>query len=181
MSGADPLALPQAVQIGIDVGGTFTKGVALTPDGQLQATSQVPTTHQHVQGVAAGVLAALNELLTRLPVGTAVTLVAHSTTQATNALLEGDTAHVGVLLLGEAQDERRIRKGTRLPESLNAEWAFLASDAPDLAGRVQALLADWRQRGVAAVAVSEAFGVDDNQAERQAGEIARHALPWAAS
>ena len=76
------------------MGGTFTKGVALGLDGTILAISHVPTTHAHEQGVAAGVLEALERLLAKLPSATPVLLVAHSTTQATNALLEGDTAHI---------------------------------------------------------------------------------------
>ncbi|WP_045234677.1 hydantoinase/oxoprolinase N-terminal domain-containing protein, partial [Deinococcus pimensis] len=60
---------PTSVRIGIDVGGTFTKGVALGPDGQVLAVSHVPTTHRHELGVAAGVLAALRGVLADLPAG----------------------------------------------------------------------------------------------------------------
>ncbi|GGO33271.1 hydantoinase/oxoprolinase family protein [Deinococcus humi] len=161
------------VRIGIDVGGTFTKGVALGLDGQLQAVSHAPTTHDHAQGVAAGVLEALDRLLTKLPASTPVLLVAHSTTQATNALLEGDTARIGVLALGEKRDKGRIRKVTQPPAGLRAEWAFVASDQPDFRQRAQAVLEGWQATGVQAVAVSEAFGVDDGAAEREAGVVAR--------
>ena len=164
---------PSAVRIGIDVGGTFTKGVALGLDGAILAISHVQTTHAHEQGVAAGVLEALERLLAKLPTATPVLLVAHSTTQATNALLEGDTAHVGVMALGESRDEGRIRKVTQAPPGLNAEWAFVATDRPDFSVQVQAVLERWQHVGVAAVAVSEAFGVDEGQHERQAGELSR--------
>ncbi len=155
------------------MGGTFTKGVALALDGEVLAISQVPTTHAHDQGVAAGVLEALDQVLAALPPKTPVLLVAHSTTQATNALLEGDTAHIGILTLGEGQDERRIRKVTQAPSGLRAEWAFVAVDRPDFAAQIQVVLGGWQQLGVSAVAVSEAFGVDDPARERQAGELVR--------
>jgi len=155
------------------VGGTFTKGVALGLNGEILAISHVPTTHADQQGVAAGVLDALEQLLTRLPAGTTVLLVSHSTTQATNALLEGDTAHIGVLALGESRDEGRIRKVTNAPDGLNAEWTFVGTDRPDFEVQVQAVLERWRHAGVAAVAVSEAFGVDGGEHERQAGELSR--------
>ena len=155
------------------MGGTFTKGVALGLNRAILAISHVPTTHAHAQGVAAGVLEALDRLLAKLPTGTPVLLVAHSTTQATNALLEGDTAHIGVLALGEGRDEGRIRKVTQAPAGLNAEWAFVATDRADFQAQVQAVLDRWQHLGVAAVAVSEAFGVDEGQHERQAGELTR--------
>ncbi|GBF04574.1 hydantoinase/oxoprolinase [Deinococcus aerius] len=164
---------PLPVRIGIDVGGTFTKGVALGRDGHLLAVSHVPTTHWHALGVAAGVLDALRALLRDLPPGAAPALVAHSTTQATNALLEGDTALVGILALGEARDERRVQSVTRPPAGLRARHAFVATDGPDFDARVRAVLDRWRAEGVGAVAVSQAFGVDDAHFERRAGDLAR--------
>ncbi|GAA5513822.1 hypothetical protein Dcar01_02570 [Deinococcus carri] len=162
-------------RVGIDVGGTFTKGVALDAGGHILAVSHVPTTHRHEHGVASGVLLALRALLRDLPPGTAPVLVAHSTTQATNALLEGDTALVGILALGEARDERRIGNVTRPPAGLRALQAFVATDRPDFGDRVRAVLQDWRARNVGAVAVSQAFGVDDARFEHEAGELAREA------
>ncbi|ABF43876.1 Hydantoinase/oxoprolinase (plasmid) [Deinococcus geothermalis DSM 11300] len=163
------------VRIGIDVGGTFTKGVALDPEGRMLAVSHVPTTHGHEHGVANGVLQALRALLRDLPPTAVPVLIAHSTTQATNALLEGDTALVGILALGEVRDERRIRKVTRPPMGLRALQAFVATDRPGFEERVQTVLKDWRSRKVGAVAVSQAFGVDDPRFERRAGELAREA------
>ncbi|GGL14410.1 hydantoinase/oxoprolinase family protein [Deinococcus radiotolerans] len=164
---------PLPVRIGIDVGGTFTKGVALGRDGQVLAVSHVPTTHQHAHGVAAGVLDALRALLRDLPPGSVPALVAHSTTQATNALLEGDTAPLGILALGEARDERRVKAVTRPPAGLRAQHAFVATGTPDFDARVQAVLDRWHAQGVGAVAVSQAFGVDDAHFEHRAGDLAR--------
>ncbi|MFC4454976.1 hydantoinase/oxoprolinase family protein [Deinococcus sonorensis] len=164
---------PVLTRIGIDVGGTFTKGVAVAPSGELLAVAHVPTTHTAERGVAEGVLQALEAVLGALPPHATVTLVAHSTTQATNALLEGDVARVGVLALAEARDERRVRPLTRLPAALPGEWAFVATDAPDFDARVLAALEVFTQRGVQALAVSQAFGVDDPTFERQAARLAR--------
>ncbi|PYE54641.1 hydantoinase/oxoprolinase family protein [Deinococcus yavapaiensis] len=163
------------VRIGIDVGGTFTKGVALDPAGQILAVSHVPTTHRHDLGVAAGVLEALRALLRQLPPHARPMLVAHSTTQATNALLERDTALVGILALGDARDERRVNNVTRPPAGLHARHAFVATNAPDFDLRVQAVLDAWRGQGVGVVAVSQAFGVDDASFEQRARDLARSA------
>ncbi|MCH7472450.1 hypothetical protein IIA79_05805, partial [bacterium] len=81
------------LRIGIDVGGTFTHGVALLPPGEVVARARTPTTHRSEHGVAAGVRRILAELLEQITPAE-VELVAHSTTQATNALLEGDVAPV---------------------------------------------------------------------------------------
>jgi N-methylhydantoinase A/oxoprolinase/acetone carboxylase beta subunit len=91
------------LRIGIDVGGTFTHGVVLQPPGAVLATARTPTTHTDPRGVAAGVEEVLRLLLAELQrLGrdrAEVELVAHSTTQATNALLEGDLAGVHLLAL----------------------------------------------------------------------------------
>jgi len=81
------------LRIGIDVGGTFTHGVVIRPPGAVVARACVPTTHAHARGVAEGVRQVLAQLLAQVDPGE-VELVAHSTTQATNALLEGDVSRV---------------------------------------------------------------------------------------
>lgn len=91
------------LRIGIDVGGTFTHGVVLRPPGEVLTTARTPTTHAGEHGVADGVSTVLADLLGALDgIGVArteVELVAHSTTQATNALLEGDVAPVTRVVL----------------------------------------------------------------------------------
>ena len=52
------------LRVGIDVGGTFTKAVAVCPSTrELRAHAAVPTTHAHEHGVAQGVADALRSLL----------------------------------------------------------------------------------------------------------------------
>ncbi len=95
------------LRVGIDVGGTFTKAVAVCPaTRELRAHAAVPTTHAHGHGVAQGVADALRSLLKRVD-GDSIELVAFSTTQAMNALLEGDVGRVGVVGLGEAPESAR--------------------------------------------------------------------------
>ena len=54
-------------------------------------------------GVAAGIVGGLERLLREHAIDpSAVSFIAHSTTQATNALLEGDVARVGVVRFGSA-------------------------------------------------------------------------------
>src|SRR5829696_1643469 len=86
-------------RIGIDVGGTFTKAVLIDNQTfEVVESYSVLTTHSDARGVAEGVIEVFRNVLERSQVApTDVVSLAHSTTQATNALLEGDGAGVGVI------------------------------------------------------------------------------------
>ena len=86
-------------RIGIDVGGTFTKAVLIDNSTfEVVERYSVLTTHSDPRGVAKGVIEVFRNVLERSQVAPAdVVFLAHSTTQATNALLEGDVAAVGVI------------------------------------------------------------------------------------
>ena len=92
------------LRVGVDVGGTFTKAVAVVPHPlALRAHAVVPTTHharrRRDRRRRRGARALFAELGDD---ARAVELVAFSTTQAMNALLEGDVARVGVVGIGAA-------------------------------------------------------------------------------
>ena len=54
------------VRVGVDVGGTFTKAVALDGDARVVARAVVPTTHSHADGVAAGVVEVVGKVAAEL-------------------------------------------------------------------------------------------------------------------
>ena len=158
-----------AIRIGVDVGGTFTKAVAVeTAPLRLLAHAAVPTSHK-ASGVAEGVAAALRNLLVELGDDRRrVALVAFSTTQAMNALLEGDVGRVGVLGIGSQPDLRAARKRTQVGSvalapghSLETEHAFIDVTGGIDETRVDAALEVLAAAGCASIAVSGALAVDE--------------------
>ena len=87
------------VRIGIDVGGTFTDAVCVNSETfELIGYLKIPTTHTANEGVSKGIVEACRKLLEKYKLDPAdVTFIAHGTTQATNALLEGDVEDVGIV------------------------------------------------------------------------------------
>ena len=172
------------VRIGIDVGGTFTKAVLLDNDThEIIGQAVVPTTHTAEAGVAAGVIEAFRRALDSARITAAeVVFIAHSTTQATNALLEGDVAPVGVIGMGRGAVESRLARSQTVIGDIElsaGRWitsthAFLRSDELG-AGAVRAALEGLRAQGARVIVASDAFSVDDARAEEQvmaaAGEL----------
>jgi N-methylhydantoinase A len=163
-----------ALRVGIDVGGTFTKAVAVEPGSlALRAQTVTPTTHAAEAGVTEGVASALRGLLAVLGNDRAqVELVAFSTTQAMNALLEGDVPRVGVVGMGCAPDTGRARKRTRVGEvklapgrSLATEHEFIDATGGVSAAEIDAALRRLVTAGCEAIAVSGAFSVDGPEYE----------------
>jgi N-methylhydantoinase A len=170
------------LRVGVDVGGTFTKAVAVESHPfQLRAHSVVPTTHTSADGVTAGVACALSHLLSDLGEDARyVELVAFSTTQAMNALLEGDVATVGVVGIGSQPDLRPARKRTSVGDvalapgrSLHTEYAFLDATGGLQPEIVDATLDRLVAAGATAIAASGAFAVDAPDAERLVAARAR--------
>ena len=170
--------MPRKLRLGIDVGGTFTDVVAIDADlREVVARVKVPTTHTAAEGVAAGIVTGIRTLLQQSGVAPdEVAFIAHSTTQATNALLEGDVAPVGVLgLLDGLAPLARIQMRfprLELAPGVPFETAFAfarADDDSDTRGAIDSL----REHGSEVIAVSEAFAVDRPAAENRAVARAR--------
>jgi N-methylhydantoinase A len=105
--------------LGIDVGGTFTDIVVSASDGATVIAKAATTPHDQSEGVLAGIALAAE----RLGIGTADLLAAtqrivHGTTAATNALLEGKTARIGLLTTEGHRDVIEMREGLK-PERYN--------------------------------------------------------------
>ena len=115
------------VRIGIDVGGTFTDAVILDNDTyEIIAKKKIPTTHE--EGVAVGVVRIISDLVNENGIAPEdVTFIAHGTTQATNALLEGDVASVGIIGMGTGFDSRSARSETQIGDIELAQGKYLKS------------------------------------------------------
>jgi N-methylhydantoinase A len=170
------------LRVGVDVGGTFTKAVAVdSRHHRLRAHCSVPTTHGAEGGVTAGVAEALHGLLVELgDERDAVEYAAFSTTQAMNALLEGDVARVGVVGIGAGAELRATRKRTRIGSvklaaghSLETEHEMLDATGGLDERAVRAALERLAERGCQAIAVSGAYSVDDPEQELTIAAAAR--------
>ena len=173
------------MQIGVDIGGTFTDIVALGDDGRLHLT-KVPTTPKDLlRGVADAVRDVL--ALAGTQAGEVARFI-HGTTVATNAILEQTGAVTGVLMTAGFEDvlelgrqkrsrmydldmdsetpaflaPRRRRVGIR--ERLDARGAVLT---PLDEAQVRAEVARLRDEGVQALAVCYLFSFLDPAHERR--------------
>lgn len=167
-------------RIGIDVGGTFTKAVLIdNATFDVVGRYSVKTTHADDRGVAAGVIEVFRQVLERSDVAPSdVVFIAHSTTQATNALLEGDVAAVGVLGMASrvesllARGQSHIREIELAPgRFLRPGHRFITTDALDEAS-VRAALGELKTEGAQVVVATSAFGVDDQSGEELVMRVA---------
>lgn len=158
------------IRVGIDVGGTFTKAVAIDiKTGQIIGKSTIPTTHKAQKGVSEGIVTALTQLLDETKISiTEIELIAHSTTQAINALLEADTAKVGIVSMGVTPEKNEIVKRTLLndakfnsDQTLKTEHVFLDTSHLITESEIQQTIHELKRRGVQVIVATEAFGVDD--------------------
>ena len=174
--------MARRVKIGIDVGGTFTHAVAVDADeAALVGTTMVPTTHSAKEGVARGVVESMHRLIDEAAIDPRdVALIAHSTTQATNALLEGDVAVAGVIGMGRGWEGWRARSQTRVDDielapgkGLRVVPGFLDTGTALTDERIAALVDELRAGGAEVFVASEAFGVDEPANEHRVAEFIR--------
>ena len=108
-----------AYTIGIDVGGTFTDIVVSGSNGDTIVAKAETTPADQSDGVLQGVALAAERLgLTPADLLAATTRIVHGTTVATNALLEGKTARIGMLTTEGHRDVIEMREGLK-PERYN--------------------------------------------------------------
>ncbi|HEY3848744.1 MAG TPA: hydantoinase/oxoprolinase family protein [Acetobacteraceae bacterium] len=109
--------------IGIDVGGTFTDIVVSSPDGRTITAKAASTPRDQSDGVLDGLaLAAQSIGLDSRALLANTSRIVHGTTVATNALLEGKAARVGMLTTEGHRDIIEMREGLK-PDRYNLRMA----------------------------------------------------------
>lgn len=170
------------VRIGIDVGGTFTDVVVINNEThELVGQLKLPTSHSAREGVALGIVSALAEVMHKFALhADDVSFIAHSTTQATNALLEGDVAEVGVVATGYGFEGWLARRATQVPpialtasKQLVTQHAFVRAQNGAREQALEQALDSLAERGVRVIVASEAFSVDCGAGETLIAEKAR--------
>lgn len=169
------------VRIGIDVGGTFTDGVAVSNDSyEVLHKVKVPTTHAHEYGVAQGIVEVLERIMADLNIEPEdVVFLAHGTTQATNALLEGDVKSVGVLATASGLEASRTRQDSNIePIPLtpykNIQTYHEFVDTGKLKESIHQSLQSLKDQGAHVVVAAAPYSVDDPSIELMIQEEARN-------
>jgi len=163
------------VRIGIDVGGTFTKAVVIDNETrEVIGKSSTLTTHTAQEGVAEGVIYVFQRALADFDIDPRnVAFLAHSTTQATNALLEGDLAPVGIVGMGGGGIGGMLAKSQTVigditlvsGRKLLTYHTFLNTNKltpEDARMAIEKLLA----QGAKVIVASDSFSVDDGSNEK---------------
>jgi N-methylhydantoinase A len=131
-------------RLGVDIGGTFTDGAFVDEATGEILIVKVPTTPVDP---ATGFMAVVERALRRVRSSSeAVRLVVHATTVATNALIEGKTARVGMITTKGFRDVleigRQIRSRlydvhlTKPRPLVSRRWSFEVRERIDAAGTV---------------------------------------------
>ena len=98
-------------RIGIDVGGTFTDLVCVTPDGQVIVDKTPSTLDDQSRGVMDGLAQLASELgMETVELCGRIDIIVHGTTTADNTMIEQDGAKVGLLVTEGHRDEIEMRR-----------------------------------------------------------------------
>ena len=104
--------------------------------------------------------------------------LAHSTTQATNALLEGDVAPVGIVAIASGPAAELAAKQSRIDgielapgRALHPGHRFIHGEALNAATAAEAVRA-LQEEGAKVIVATSAFGVDDGSDEEMVRDAA---------
>jgi N-methylhydantoinase A len=184
-------------RVGVDVGGTFTDLICVTPSGEV-VLDKTPTT---LEDQSSGVMRGLEQLAERFGVELAalckdLDILVHGTTTADNTMIEMNGAPTGLLVTEGHRDEIELRRchkeeiwdpnypgplpiarrRARIPiaERMNFEGTVLKSlDETAVRRGVQRL----KQLGVQSIAVMYLFSFVNPEHERRTREIILEEFP----
>jgi N-methylhydantoinase A len=106
------------VRIAVDIGGTFTDIVVMSPDGTLHESKVSTTPADPSRGVVAG----LAELLKQLAIAPArVEEILHGTTVGSNTILQRTGARTGLITTRGFRDVLEIGR-IRMPDMFDLTW-----------------------------------------------------------
>lgn len=168
----------RSIRIGIDVGGTFTDAVAINQDDfSIISHIKIPTTHEAEEGVAKGVIDSLVRLMEEGNIrAEEVCFIAHGTTQATNALLEGDIEKVGIFGMGAGLEGLKAKSDTEIGsielckgKFIETESVFMDTSKGVNKEKALELVDQLLDKDCSVIVASEAFSVDkpDHELEIQ--------------
>jgi len=169
-------------RIGIDVGGTFTHAVAIEAASQkLIGKVKVSTTHYSTRGVGEGVVGSLQALMSKCSISAQqIAIVAHSTTQATNSLLEGDVEKVGIVSVGSGIHGFLTRKSAALGKIQLSPGKFLETASHHIDSgdskyneRLDQYLEECITAKIRVLVVASAFSVEDPAEEKAVADYLR--------
>ncbi|QRG86596.1 hydantoinase/oxoprolinase family protein [Bulleidia sp. zg-1006] len=178
------------VRIGIDVGGTFTDAVAIDNESfEFIGSTKIPTTHSAKEGVAAGIIQVLQDIMQKYRIKPEdVSFIAHGTTQATNALLEGDVAKVGIITLGQGLQGMKSKSDTNLGDIELSKGKYLNSEngyvdtKENMDEQIQIAIQELLAEGCTSIVAAEAFSVDDASNENKVIDFcAKQGIPATAT
>jgi len=174
--------MSKVMRIGIDVGGTFTHAVAVDyATNEVIAHAVAPTTHSSENSVSEGIVTVFRDVIAKVGAeNSEVVFVAHSTTQATNALLEGDVCKVGIVGMGKGAEGLRAGSDTKVKKLelskgkiLETEHCYFDTNSKAFVDEnIVKALNEMEKSGCRVIVASEAFGVDDVQNEDKIVELA---------
>lgn len=155
--------------LGVDAGGTFTDAVLIDLDtGDVIAKAKAPTTHHDLTGAIADAVGRLDRRRFA-----EVRLVAISTTLATNAIVEGRGAKVGLLLMpwcAKSLEQITARPARIVPGRLNIDGEEVDPVDPAV---VRQTVRELMDEGVEAFAISGYAGTHNPIHELQVQAAAR--------
>ncbi|MBS5886347.1 hydantoinase/oxoprolinase family protein [Clostridium sp.] len=162
------------VRIGIDVGGTFTDAVVIDNNSyEVIGKAKIPTTHHEKEGVAKGVIEVIKKVLEENNISpNDVVFIAHGTTQATNALLEGDVAKVGIIGMGKGIEGERAKNETKVNNIELSPGKYLYTehryiDSGNISQKsIGEAIRQLKDTGSEVIVASESYSVDNPENEK---------------